>query len=453
MKIAYRLLFVLLISMFLFGCGEKTASIQGKIVDGKGNPVSGVSMIFKQVQPTQGYEQFETKTGADGSFLLKGVAPSSDYTITMLSEKWKTNVTQKIKTLEAGQVLTLAAPIKIRFNQMKDGTIIDTKTGMQWFIYPVSDITAENVVDTVKGLNQGGFADWRLPSRADLASLQEEKASDKVPSAEPVLVNKVCCAWVLEPNTEVDWKFYVEEENELWASNKDTPDNRIVVVRDSTGAAPAAAVAAQAPVVVPPVAEQAPAVTAETPAVKTVAGVRQASRKACAAKKAQAAKSAPLTETAAKTSAAAAASSAATKDTAKVVTLPPVKIQEPAKAEPPAKISDASLSESLYFDMGSRTLKAPEAAKLKAFLSKIKGQKGSLIIDGYSDATGANDTANLLISMQRASNVAAAAHKAGMGKNIKVELRAAGVNRPVASNDTEDGRQKNRRVDVSFMPE
>ena len=339
---------------------------------------------------------------------------------------------------------------------MKDGTIIDTKTGLQWFIHPVSDITAANVVDTVKGLNQGGFADWRLPSRADLAGLQEEKAPAKVPTAEPVLVNKVCCAWVLEPNTEADWKFYVEEENELWASSKDSPDNRIIVVRDSTGASPAMASAtpaatAQAPVVVPPVAEKAPAVTAnETPAVKTIAGVRQASRKACAAKKAQAAKSAPSTEpAAAKTSAA----PAAAKDTAKVVTLPPVKKQEPAKAEPPAKISESSMTESLYFDMGSRTLKPQEAAKLKAFLSKIKGQKGNLIIDGYSDATGSSDTANLLISMQRASNVAAAAHKAGMGKNMKVELRAAGVNRPVASNDTEDGRKKNRRVDVSFMPE
>ena len=71
MKIAYRLSFLLLISLLLFGCGEKTAAVQGKIVDGKGKPVAGVSLIFKQLQPTQGYEQFETKTGADGSFQRK----------------------------------------------------------------------------------------------------------------------------------------------------------------------------------------------------------------------------------------------------------------------------------------------------------------------------------------------------------------------------------------------
>jgi hypothetical protein len=74
MKILHRSLFVILISMFLFGCGDKTAGVEGKIVDGKGKPVPGVSMVFKQVQPTQGYEQFETKTGPDGAFKLSGLA-------------------------------------------------------------------------------------------------------------------------------------------------------------------------------------------------------------------------------------------------------------------------------------------------------------------------------------------------------------------------------------------
>lgn len=111
------------------------------------------------------------------------------------------------------------------------------------------------------------------------------------------------------------------------------------------------------------------------------------------------------------------------------------------------------MSESVYFEIGSKTLKAQEAAKLNSFLSKIKGQKGSLIIDGYSDATGSSEAANLLISLYRASNVAAAVQKTGISKNVKVELRASGVNRPVASNDNEEGRQKNRRVDINFIPE
>jgi hypothetical protein len=223
MKIAYRFLFILLISMLLFGCGAKTAGVGGKIIDGKGKPLSGVSIIFKRVQLTQGYEQFETKTAADGSFHLAGIAPSSDYIITILSDQWHTKVTKKIKTPEAGKNLALSMPIKIRFNQLKDGTVIDTKTDLQWLIYPVADVTAGNVINTVKGLNEAGFTDWRLPSQKEIADLQEE----------PALINKTCCVWVTETNSEaVDWNFYVEENNELWTSRKESPDSRIVVIRN-----------------------------------------------------------------------------------------------------------------------------------------------------------------------------------------------------------------------------
>ena len=223
MKIAYRFYFFLLICMFLFACSNKTAGIAGKIIDGQEKPMSGVSIIFKQVQPVQGYEQFETKTGTDGKFQITGIAPSSDYIMTILSDKWSTNIAKKIKTLESGKNLVLTTPIKIRFNQMKDGTIVDTKTGLQWLIYPVADITAANVENTVKELREGGFADWRLPSRMELAGIQEN----------PELTNKTCCVWVADTNSKsVDWIVYGEENNEIWTSRKEFPENRIVVVRD-----------------------------------------------------------------------------------------------------------------------------------------------------------------------------------------------------------------------------
>jgi len=463
MKIAYRFLFVLLISIFLFGCGDKTAGVEGKIVDGKGKPVSGVSMLFKQVQPTQGYEQFETKTGADGIFRLTGLAPSSDYIITILSDKWKTKATKKIKTLEAGLNLALSDPIKIRFNQIKDGTIIDTKTGLQWFIYPVADITASNVGNTVKGLKEAGFTDWRLPSRDELAGIQEEKVIAKTSVAEPVLINKTCCAWVAEPNSaEVDWKFYIEEDNELWASSKITPDNRIVVVRNFAPlplASPVSptptATAVNGTQAVPATAN---AVKTETPSIKSTAGVRHASRKACSEKRAQAArlaKAAPLPESVAtKTLPAVTAAPANNKATAK--------IPEPAKAVAPSKKAEAvkiaepalsSMTASLYFDVGSAILKTQELAKLKALVAKIKGEKGNLIIDGHSDASAGSSSANLMLSFERSSRVVAALNKMGVGKNVKVELRALGDGKPAASNDTAEGRKLNRRVDVSFVSE
>ena len=225
MKIAHRFLFILLISMLLFGCGSKTAGIEGKIIDGQGKPLSGIFIIFKPVRLAQGYEHFETKTGADGSFQLTGIAPSSDYVISLLSDKWSTRVSRKIKTLKAGANLVLSIPIQIRFKQMKDGTVIDTKTGMQWLIYPVSDITATNAINTVKGLKEAGVTDWRLPSGKELTDLQEN----------PALTKKTCCVWIAEANSEVvDWNFYMAEDNDLWASRKESPENRIVVVRNLT---------------------------------------------------------------------------------------------------------------------------------------------------------------------------------------------------------------------------
>jgi len=459
MKIAYRFLILLLISMFLFGCGDKTAGIEGKIVDGKGKPLSGVTIIFKQVQPTQGYEQFEAKTGADGRFSLIGAAPSSDYALTLLSDKWRTKVTKKIRTTEGGQNLVLTEPIKIRFTQMKDGSIIDTKTGLQWFIYPISDVTASNVIETAKNVKQGGFTDWRLPSRDELASLQQDKVASKAPGTEPVLVNKTCCAWVAEPNAkEVDWKFYVEEDNDLWASSKISPDNRVVVVRSTSAAAavPAAAPTpiTQAPAVAQPSSGQTTAaVSPVAPAQKPVAGVRQASRKACAEKRAQAEKiGKPAAIPSPAPAPAAAVAPAGKMSAAKGMSPDQTKKPEPVKASAPVKTSEPSMTESLYFEAASTTLKGQELAKLKSLVTKVKGRKGRLVIEGHSD-TSASSSTNLLLSAQRSSSVIAALNKMNLGKDIKLELRVTGDSKPAASNDTPEGRKMNRRVEVIFIPE
>jgi hypothetical protein len=49
-------LFVLCLAVvfLLYGCGKK-AGLEGKLVDGKGQPLSGVKVIANQVQPIKGY--------------------------------------------------------------------------------------------------------------------------------------------------------------------------------------------------------------------------------------------------------------------------------------------------------------------------------------------------------------------------------------------------------------
>lgn len=452
MKIAYRFLFVLLISMFLFGCGEKTASVEGKIVDGKGQPVSGCTVMFKQVTPTQGYEQFETKTGPDGIFRLTGAAPSSDYVISILSDKWKTNVTSTIKTLEKGKNLVLSTPIKIRFNQMKDGSVVDTKTGLQWLIHPVSEITASNVMATVQGLKNGGFADWRLPTREELAAFQLEKAAGKAPAGEAGMINKTCCAWVIDTATsEVDWKFYVEDENELWSSSKETPDNRIVVVRNFSAAPAAVPGAPAAPTQVAAPAAPASAPAEGTPVIKpTPPGIKFASRKACAEKRraAQAGQAAPGAAPAPAVTAAAPAAPVAPPPAA--ITPKPA-APAPVAAPVQAPVSAASAgSITVYFDLAGKSLNAQEIGKLNEFIAKNQGAKGTIIIDGHTDAATGTSASNLILAMHRASHVASLISKMGIGNNVKLELKATGDAKPVASNDTAEGQRQNRRVEVTF---
>lgn len=530
MKIAHRFLFVLLIIFFLSGCGEKTSSIEGKFIDGTGKPLSGVSVIIKQVQPTQGYEQFETKTGADGVFRLSGCAPVSEYVISPLSDKWKSKFTKKVKTLEAGQNLILTQPIRIRFTQLKDGSVIDTKTGMQWKIYPVKDITAANVIEKVKSLNEGGFTDWRLPSRADLDALVEEKAALKTP-AEAAPVVKTCCAWVSEAaSQDVDWKFYVEEDNELWSSNKETPDNRIVIVRTYTSVPSAittqsatqatGATVAGSPTTAPtgaPAAAVAPQIPGQTQP-KVPAAVPYASRKECEEKKAKEAKTAktavpvkpsaapapvastPKAPSQAPKSSTPVVASKAPKSTESVAPAPkidkakviskeapkkvetetvidkkpaqktvvakathakpvlPVRKPAPAKKTEPVKVFDQDISTekgvTLYFESGSSKISPRELVKLKMFFAKVKNSKGTIVINGHSDASANGETTgNLMLSNDRSANVLKALHKMGLSRQIKLEMGALGDSKPAASNDTPEGRKLNRRADISFVPE
>ena len=71
-------LFLILMVLTLAGCG-KNSGVEGKVVDGKGKPLSGVKLIAKQVEPIKGYERFETKTGSDGTFRFNKLYPFSGY--------------------------------------------------------------------------------------------------------------------------------------------------------------------------------------------------------------------------------------------------------------------------------------------------------------------------------------------------------------------------------------
>jgi len=73
MKIAYRFLFVCFDQhVFIWLWPVKQPVVEGKIVDGKGKPVSGVPCFFKQFNRLKVWNNSKPKPVQDGVFSFNG---------------------------------------------------------------------------------------------------------------------------------------------------------------------------------------------------------------------------------------------------------------------------------------------------------------------------------------------------------------------------------------------
>ena len=121
------------------------------------------------------------------------------------------------------------------------------------------------------------------------------------------------------------------------------------------------------------------------------------------------------------------------------------------------------LDESILFDVGSAEIK-PEAAPalnqlvtvFEAFLQDSENAKyvDSIVISGHTDSTG-SDEDNRILSTDRANSVLnyLLAGQGGKLNRYSSFFCAAGYGetRPVAGNDTEEGRAQNRRIELSII--
>ncbi len=103
------------------------------------------------------------------------------------------------------------------------------------------------------------------------------------------------------------------------------------------------------------------------------------------------------------------------------------------------------------FDLNSTTLKAESAAKLDSLVVFLNEHpEANVEVVGYTDTSGAASY-NQKVSEQRAESVANALVEKGIDAS-RIHARGEGENNPIASNDTREGRQQNRRVEV-IVPE
>ena len=87
--------------------------------------------------------------------------------------------------------------------------------------------------------------------------------------------------------------------------------------------------------------------------------------------------------------------------------------------------------------------------KLARFLTQYPNRRA--LVEGFTDSTGSNEH-NLNLSQQRADAVRARLVEMGIASS-RIQTKGYGETAPVASNDNQDGRQLNRRVEIVLSDE
>jgi outer membrane protein OmpA-like peptidoglycan-associated protein len=130
--------------------------------------------------------------------------------------------------------------------------------------------------------------------------------------------------------------------------------------------------------------------------------------------------------------------------------VPPPPLFHPVVKEAPKILRLDSLS---LFDTGKAVLKPGSLKMLVTALVDIKARPGWLIVvAGHTDSTG-NALANQQLSLKRAEALRDWMLSTSDVSPTCFAVQGFGASRPIATNDTPDGRALNRRVEISLVPQ
>lgn len=111
-----------------------------------------------------------------------------------------------------------------------------------------------------------------------------------------------------------------------------------------------------------------------------------------------------------------------------------------------------SMKNSVLFDSGKWTLKPEAQQELHGAALKIKEYPGArIVIEGHTDSVGSTDF-NQELSEKRSGSVREYFLETEKFTDYEVETHGYGESRPISTNDTEEGREVNRRVDIILIP-
>lgn len=130
--------------------------------------------------------------------------------------------------------------------------------------------------------------------------------------------------------------------------------------------------------------------------------------------------------------------------------VPPPPPPRPVQRVAPDVIRLDSMS---LFDTGKWVLKPGTTKRLVNSLMDIKARPGWLIVvAGHTDSVG-EEKANQLLSLKRAESVRDWMRDTGDVPDSCFAVQGYGESRPIATNDTPEGRALNRRVEISLVPQ
>jgi len=101
------------------------------------------------------------------------------------------------------------------------------------------------------------------------------------------------------------------------------------------------------------------------------------------------------------------------------------------------------------FDSGSIVLKDEYILTINKIYNYLKHNKQNIVIVGHTDSDG-SDIINMQLSIERANIVKSELVKLGIDTN-RIRTTGKGESKPLVNNNTDDGKRKNRRVEIEIL--
>ncbi|PID49782.1 MAG: hypothetical protein CR991_04800 [Proteobacteria bacterium] len=107
----------------------------------------------------------------------------------------------------------------------------------------------------------------------------------------------------------------------------------------------------------------------------------------------------------------------------------------------------SAIFDKLYFESGSDQLNAASQEQVKVIAALLHHYTDKhILLQGHTDNTG-NLEENTLLSLRRSNTVKKALTQLGIDPK-RIQIEGMGSLKPIASNDTKEGREQNRRLEL-----